>query len=141
MSNSLISNDKQYWVHTLERVLLQCKCALPAPRAPIESVDVSTIQSWIRRLLALERAYATTGSVASSLVDSLPPVTWVKLVRGRWCIAAVSNFMSSRLLLYDGLVGLNSGPKAEICLPGPVMDGVIEDTMSEINIAVSIGTV
>ena len=82
----------------------------------------------------------TSSPVKSSLVDSIPPVTWTKLVRGRWCIAAVSDSISSRLILYDLFVGLSSGPTVEVYLPGPVMDGVLEDTLPEINIAVSIGT-
>ena len=139
-TNAIISNDKQFWVHILGDRLAEYGCCLPAPRAPLDSVDTTVLESWTRRLLLLRKTYMTSSPVKSSLVDSLPPVIWTKLVRGRWCIAAVSDSISSRLLLYDGLVGLSSGPRAEMYLPGPVMDGVLEDRLTEINIAVSIGT-
>ena len=44
--------------------------------------------------------------------------------------------------MFDGLAGLQSGSldKMVFYFDGPVMDGVVEDTISGVNIALSIGT-
>ena len=110
---------------------------------PLENLDASTLESWSRKAHTLIRSYTSSEPRVTvlSLARSLQAVTWVKLVRGRWCLAAVSDSSSSRLVLYDGRIGFNSEPQAELYLPGPVMDAVMEDRTSEINIALSIGTV
>ena len=73
-------------------------------------------------------------------IRGLAWVTWVKLIRGRWCIVASSDSLCSRLMVFDGLNGLQSSPKYESFLEGPVMDGVVDDTAHGINMALSIGT-
>lgn len=115
-------------------------CRLPIQALALEEIEAATIERWVRTALSLERTYTKTGASTISSICSIPSVTWLKLIRGRWCLVASSDTSQSRLILFDGLIGLQSGIKAEFFLPGPVIDGVIDDSSSRINIALSIGT-
>lgn len=67
-------------------------------------------------------------------------VTWVRIVRGCWCLIACSNLKDSQLLVWDLQSCQTEHHKSTFYLPGPVADGVIEDNENEILIALTIGT-
>ena len=140
--NEVISSDKRFWIQLLETISSDHGYRLPTLTQSLDLLEASDLESWSRTALTLIRSYTSAEPEVTvlSLSRSLQTVTWVKLVRGRWCLAAVSDFSSSRLILYDGRIGFASEPQAELYLPGPVMDAVMEDRVSEINIALSIGT-
>lgn len=63
----------------------------------------------------------------------------MKLVKGRWCLVASSDASQSRLSLFD------SGSGAlqlitENFLPGPIMDGQLEDVEEYVHLAVTVGS-
>ena len=107
---------------------------------PLGELDAATVGFWARVSLALGKNYGSSGANRYTTIHGLSCITWVKLVRGRWCIVATSNLSQSRLVIFDGLGGLSSDRMVNFYLEGPVMDGEIEDTPTGINIALSIGT-
>ncbi|TDL19708.1 hypothetical protein BD410DRAFT_726828 [Rickenella mellea] len=134
-----ISTDKWLWIHILKRYVIDGgKCVIPY-RRPLTLVDAAAVESWTRNAFVLEKAYVSTSRLYVHRLDTgIRAVTWVKLIRGRWCLAASSNTSESRLTLWD-----ISSPDNQICsemlFPGPIMDGEIEDLNTEIIIAVSVG--
>lgn len=67
-------------------------------------------------------------------------ITWTKLIRGRWCLIACSDFFVSQLVVWDLQNPTDQLQKAIFHLPGPVVDGIVEDITSEILIALTLGT-
>ncbi|TDL19730.1 hypothetical protein BD410DRAFT_791883 [Rickenella mellea] len=134
-----ISADKLLWMNILNRYVIDGgKCVIPY-RRPLSFVDAAAIESWTRNAFVLEKAYLTTSPLSVRCFKTgVRAVTWVKLIRGRWCLAASSNTSESRLTLWD-LSTSDDGCSAEIFLPGPVMNGEVEDLNSDIVIAVSVG--
>ena len=60
----------------------------------------------------------------------------MKLIRGSWCLAASSDEESSSILLWN-LTDNNPDPVAEYHLPGPVIDGIVEDSREYIRFAIT----
>ena len=136
-----ISEDKQLWVHIVERYVHSCGSHLPVQieARALGELEASTVQFWARTAFELNRTYTKHGRRKMSYIDGLTCVTWIKLVRGRWCLVASSDLTQSRLIVFDGLRGLQNY-ETEVFLEGPVMDGVLEDSVAGINIALSIGS-
>lgn len=66
-------------------------------------------------------------------------ITWTKLIRGRWCLIACSDFLVSRLVVWDLQNPIDQLQKAIFHLSGPVVDGIVEDITSEVLIALTLG--
>ncbi|TDL27932.1 hypothetical protein BD410DRAFT_799302 [Rickenella mellea] len=131
--NISISNDKQLWADCARRELTNCQRRLIPHRILKSFEDASglDVQFWVRHALSLDKNYAS----------SKYAVTWLRLIRGRWCLVASSNLNESRLTLWDLSTGSDKPhPCAKLLLPGPVMDGQVEDASNTIRVAVTIGS-
>ena len=113
---------------------------LQIENTPLKNLDVKTLEYWARSAFVLDKIYNGLGTNTFSIIRGLSYVTWVKLIRGRWCLVASSDKLQSRFTVYDGIGGLRAREKQDYYLDGPVLDGVVEDTPLGINIALSIGT-
>ncbi|TDL19701.1 hypothetical protein BD410DRAFT_401770 [Rickenella mellea] len=135
-----ISTDEVLWARILTRDVLDRGIRLPPYLKPFGLADASAVESWTRNALMLEKAYKSPKPLPMDrLTTGTRSVTWTKLIRGRWCLFASSNVSESRISLWD-----ISSPDRQVCaevlLPGPVMDGQVDDRTSEINVAVSVGS-
>ncbi|TDL27954.1 hypothetical protein BD410DRAFT_824728 [Rickenella mellea] len=141
--NASISDDKQLWVGCSARTLTTSgyhNYSIPYRRS-MEDVDASDVRSWLAHGMSLHRGYSSSSPTIQKL-DSMAPriVTWVRLMRGRWCLVASANVSESRLTLWD--LSSRSGrphPCSEIFFPGPIMDGQIDDDLTAIRIALTVG--
>ncbi|TDL19718.1 hypothetical protein BD410DRAFT_402808 [Rickenella mellea] len=135
-----ISTDKLLWMNIFKHYVIDGgKCAIPY-RKPLSLADAVAIESWTRNAFVLGKAYLSNSPLSVHLLGTgIRAVTWVKLIRGRWCLAASSNTSESRLTLWD-ILSSDNRICAEIFMPGPTMDGEIEDRNSEIIIAISVGS-
>ncbi|TDL27940.1 hypothetical protein BD410DRAFT_739274 [Rickenella mellea] len=140
--NSSISNNKQLWVVCARRELTSCQRHLIPYRRSIQDASAFDIQSWFRHSISLDKNYASSAFTVHHLhTEATYAITWLRLIRGRWCLVASSNLNESRLTLWD----LSSGsdkpqPFANLFLPGPVMDGQVDDASNTIRVAVTIGS-
>ncbi|TDL19723.1 hypothetical protein BD410DRAFT_841880 [Rickenella mellea] len=135
-----ISTDKLLWMSIFKCYVIDGGKCVILYRRPLSLLGAAAVESWTRNAYVLEKAYLSTSSLSVYCFKTgIRAVTWVKIIRGRWCLAASSNISESRLTLWD-----ISPPHHQICaeifLPGPIMDGEIEDLNSEIIIAVSVGS-
>ncbi|TDL27893.1 hypothetical protein BD410DRAFT_781809 [Rickenella mellea] len=140
--NRSISGDKQLWAHILQRDVVDRDISLLPYRSEFASSDAACIEAWVRQALNLEASFQNAESLgATQRVGLGACITWVKLVRGRWVLVASSDTRHSCLMLWDSMPPTKSLQKcANISLPGPVLDGQVEDTGSKITIAVSVGS-
>ncbi len=78
--------------------------------------------------------------VTSFVIDDGLEATWTKIIRGRWCLVALSNVSIS----FVGIWRIPSNGSLQIenkfYLPGPVLDGVVDDVAEEIRIAITVAT-
>ncbi|TDL27935.1 hypothetical protein BD410DRAFT_781865 [Rickenella mellea] len=139
-----ISNDKQLWAWCARRELTGYQRRLIPHRILKAFQDASglDVQSWVRHALSLDKNYASCAFAAHRICsEATYAVTWMRLIRGRWCLVASSNLNESRLTLWD-LSSVSDGlhPCARIFLPGPIMDGQVDDASNTIRVAVTIGS-
>ncbi|TDL19722.1 hypothetical protein BD410DRAFT_841879 [Rickenella mellea] len=135
-----ISTDRMLWAHVLKRDVVDHGIPLVPYHRAFDLVDAPVVESWTRNALTLQRAYISTRSLTVDCFSTgVRAITWVKLIRGRWCLFASSNSLESRLSLLDTSSSCRE-ICAEILLPGPVMDGQVEQNSSEIIVAVSVGS-
>ncbi|TDL19711.1 hypothetical protein BD410DRAFT_830161 [Rickenella mellea] len=125
----------------LSLIVLELSLAdvLSVRQVSLSLVGATAVESWTRNAFVLERAYLSNNPLSvHHLKTGIRAVTWVKIIRGRWCLAASSNISESLLTLWD-ISTSDNRICAEMPLPGPIMDGEIEDIKSEIVVAVSVG--
>lgn len=139
MVNSRIKCDKQLWCNLLDRVCEERRIALPSYRRALEDSTAEQVESLLRTATNLSNNYALGCPAIKFQSNFKECVTWLKLVRGRWCLMATSNTSRSRLSVFDSNGGIFRLAE-EVYLPGPVMDGLIEDTGRHIRTALSVGT-
>ncbi|TDL22364.1 hypothetical protein BD410DRAFT_258378 [Rickenella mellea] len=135
-----ISNDKRLWMQIIQRDKANRRIPLLPYRRPINSANAFAVESWIRNAITIEKMYESNLQLTldHTVVPDRLPATWAKLIRGRWCLVATSNVHQSWLSLWDG--GSTGRPlRMRYSLPGPVMDGLMEDTNDGIHLALSIG--
>lgn len=106
-------------------------------RINMESATAKQVESWVKYALQLQKAYSTGASSEVTRINTELCVTWLKIIRARWCIVASSNTDQSRLLLLDVSDGLRICK--EIHLTGPVICGTVEDKCDRITLALTIG--
>ncbi|KAH8112801.1 hypothetical protein DFH11DRAFT_1705942 [Phellopilus nigrolimitatus] len=138
--NADISADKQLWVRLLCSVMESLGRTLVPYSRYLENADTRHIEAWIRSSLELERSYATSSTLRSWTIQETFSITWVKLLRGRWCLIAMSNSTESRLRLFELSIANGFSLRAETFLPGPVINGLVEDGCKHIHMAISIRT-
>ena len=139
-SNNLVSGDKQLWIHIFNRDIKDRN--LPSPHKSIWPISASTAQNvteWVKNGIILGKTYLAGKNEAFVKFDLAMHVTWTKVVRGQWILAACSNLQPSKLFLWD----IHSFPSqlstATFHFSGPVTEALIEDDDSEILIAFTVG--
>lgn len=134
-----IGADKQLWMSLLGRESESRGIPLNPYHCALDTATATYVESWLRTTISYRSAYeiASAASTISTTVGSR--ITWLKLLRGRWCLVASSDESRSRLMLFDSLDS-NSHLLCEMLLPGPVMDGQCDDTGDGICLAISVGT-
>lgn len=135
-----MTSDKQLWLHILQRDIKPK--ASPSPRCirDIEELTAQDVLEWVKNSIILNKSYASGNNRTLIRTYVSMSVTWVRIVRGRWCLVACSNLKNSQLLVWDLQFSQAEPHKSTFYLPGPVADGVIEDNKNEILIALTIGT-
>jgi len=138
-----ILEDKCLWVQCLRMDVISNGIEIPTYRPCLEVASASDVHSWVKTAISLHRAYASNGHQARihsfSVAEELE-TTWVKIVCGRWCLAAMSNVSQS----FIGIWTIQS--KGEFKLenkfyfPGPILDGYVDDSIEEIHIAITVAT-
>lgn len=138
-----VNEDKRLWIVCLQREVIAMGIGLPRYRLSVEHASATDVRSWVKSAVALRKAYSSGGQdakVVSIVEDEGLEVTWVKVVRGRWCLVASSNVTTSFVGIWrirsDGSLKLEN----RFYLPGPVLDGVVDDVMEEICIAITVAT-
>ncbi|TDL19720.1 hypothetical protein BD410DRAFT_791869 [Rickenella mellea] len=137
---NVISTDKTLWAHVLKRDIVHRNIPLVPYRQSFELVNAPIVESWTRNAISLQKAYKSTRCLSvDQFTTDVRAITWVKLIRGRWCLFASSNALESRLSLLD-ISSSCDRICAEVLLSGPVMDGQIEQHNSGIVVALSVGS-
>ena len=139
--NTNISGNKQLWATLIEREISSQGIPVTPHRRDLEEASAADVESWFRCAFQLPRIYSTGVTPEVTRCEVNLRITWVKLLKSRWCLAAMSDERESRICVYD--FGRRYAAPLLCCtrfLPGPVMDGVVEDLEGEMRIAVSVGT-
>ena len=134
----MATTTKQLWAHIFNREVVTEGFRLPSYRNTFEELGAKQLEAWTCSALNIHRNYIDTANTEVSRMDNLGCVTWIRLVRGRWCLVACSDTMQSRLIIIDILDDIEC--KTQLFLSGPVMDGEIYDSGSNIDLALTVGT-
>lgn len=138
--NGSVSYDKQLWLHILDRDIKSKALPLPKYVRDINEATAEDVNEWVKNSLLLDNHYSS-GNEKTLIRENLSmSVTWIKLIRGRWCLIARSDLKNSQLVVWDLQASQDEHHKATFYLPGPVIDGIAEDNKDDILIALTIGT-
>jgi len=138
-----ILEDKRLWVQCLRRDVIAKGIEIPAYRPSLGIASAADVHSWVKTAISLQRAYATGGqraNVHSFAVDEELETTWVKIVRGHWCLVAMSNITQSFVGIWKTQSNGSMELENRFYLPGPVIDGDVDDCTEEIRIAITVAT-
>lgn len=116
---------------------------LPKYRPSLENASAEIVRDWVKTAVALHRAYASGGRIAkvqSIIVDEEFETTWVKIVRGRWCLVAMSNIFQSSVGIWQIQPTGSLKLENKFYFPGPVIDSVVDDSTEVIHIAFTVAT-
>lgn len=122
----------------MERDVLSENINLHPLRIPLGSASATHVESWIRCALSFKSAHQEEKQPAVTRIKLELRVTWLRIIRTCWCLVASSTERESRLTIWS-LRGGYSISK-EYYLPGPVVDGVIDDDGTDVVAALTIGT-
>ena len=136
MLNKLVLSDKQLWLSLFYRETR--KRSLPYPKyiQPIDVVTAQDVMEWVRHAIILNRSYSSGRNETLYKIDTTLRVTWTKLVRGRWLLIACSDLKLSELVLLDLY---DTEEKSTFYFSGPITEALLEDSGSEILIALTVG--
>lgn len=138
--NSFVSNDKQLWLHILDRDIKSKALPLPKYVRDIDEATAEDVIEWVKNSFLLDNHYSS-GEERTLIRENLSiSVTWIKLIRGRWCLIACSDLKNSQLVVWDLQASQDDHHEVTFYLPGPVIDGIVEDNKEDILIAFTIGT-
>lgn len=138
--NGSVSYDKQLWLHILDRDIKSKALPLPKYVRDIDEASAEDAIEWVKNSFLLVNHYSS-GEERTLIRENLSmSVTWIKLIRGRWCLIACSDLKNSQLVVWDLQASQDEHHKATLYLPGPVIDGIVEDDKEDILIAFTIGT-
>lgn len=113
---------------------------LPANSISLEEASANAVCAWVKHAVTLQKAYENPNlSRAVTRLDTPARVTFVKLLRGRWCLVASSNTSVSELSVWKILSPSVCSFRARIYLRAPVLDGLLDDGGYYIRFAVTIG--
>ncbi len=135
--------DKRLWLDCLRRDVISKGIELPRYRQTLERATAEDVCSWVKTAITLHKAYASGGQyarVTSFVVDNGLETTWSRIIRGRWCLVALSNVSTSFLGIWKILSAGSLELKERFYLPGPVLDGAVDDFFDDIRIAITVGT-
>ncbi|KAF7290896.1 F-box domain-containing protein [Mycena chlorophos] len=135
------TRSKSLWVHRMEA--LQTRGSnIPPYIHDYHLLESSVLEALVRRLTKVADHQLHRDDAPSRYCSlGLPqPITWLRLVDGRWLFVAFSNRESSQLACWD-ISGLNAGygtPVAEAFLPGRVNSAQVEIQCEGIVLALGI---
>ncbi|KLO09770.1 hypothetical protein SCHPADRAFT_1000015 [Schizopora paradoxa] len=138
-----VHGDKSIWVECLRRDVVEKGIELPKYRPRLSDASAADVRAWVKNAIILNRAYASgrqQPKIQSFVVDVELETTWTKIIRGRWCLAAMSNIFQS----FVGVRRIGSSGNCEAMnkfyFPGPITDGVVDDGSTEVRIAFTVAT-
>ncbi len=135
--------DKRLWLDCLRWDVISRGIELPTYCQSLEQASAEDVRSWVKTAVTLHNAYASGGRharVTSFVVDDGLETTWSKIIRGRWCLVALSNVSTSYLGIWQILSTGSMEFKGRFYFPGPVLDGVVDDLADYVRIAITVGT-
>ncbi|KLO09772.1 hypothetical protein SCHPADRAFT_1000017 [Schizopora paradoxa] len=138
-----VHGDKGIWVECLRRDVVEKGIELPKYRPMLSDASAADVRAWVKKAIVLNRAYASGGQqpkIRSFVVDVELETTWTKIIRGRWCLAALSNIFQSFVRVWR----IDSRGRCDtmntLFFPGPITDGVVDDGGREVRIAFTVAT-
>jgi len=134
--------DKCLWLDCLRWDVIS-SIELPTYCQSLEQASAEDVRSWVKTAVTLHNAYASGGRharVTSFVVDDGLETTWSKIIRGRWCLVALSNVSTSFVGIWQILSTGSTELMERFYLPGPVLDGVVDDLAGYVRIAITVGT-
>lgn len=137
-------DDKVIWVECLRRDVVEKGIELPKYRPMLPDASAADVRAWVKNAITLHRAYASGRQqptiIHSFVVDVELETTWTKIIRGRWCLAAMSNIFRSLVRVW--MIGSVGDCEAMniFYFPGPIVDGVVDDGTEKVRIALTIAT-
>ena len=134
----MATTTKQLWAHIFNQEVVNERYRLPLYRNVFEELGARQLEAWTCSALNIHRNYIDTADTEVSRIDNLGCITWVNLVRGRWCFVACSDITQSRLILID--LDQDGDYKTQAFFAGPIMDGQSYDSGSNIEFALTVGT-
>ncbi|EJD04761.1 uncharacterized protein FOMMEDRAFT_132664 [Fomitiporia mediterranea MF3/22] len=138
-----ISNDKQLWTYLFKQHVIRNSLPVPHYLRCIKDVEARDIESLVKHAVLLDRDYATiwrklhVRRIENSR-DSA--ITWLRLIRGRWALVASADMNRCELTIWD------IPPKGEMKLAAkafveaPVTDGIVDESDTQVQCALTIGT-
>ncbi|KLO11326.1 hypothetical protein SCHPADRAFT_831280 [Schizopora paradoxa] len=135
--NQSVSDDKQLWLNLIARYVLCHSINLHPLRTKLEDASAKHVESWLRCAIYSQRVFSSELKPNIFRVKLNLHVTWLKIIRIRWCLVASSSPNESRLTIWN-LDGTPSISK-EYFISGPVVDGLVDDDGSQIIAALTIG--
>jgi len=138
-----VQGDKHLWLERLQRDVICKGIELPKYCQRLTQASAEDVRSLVKTTIALNKAYASGGqnaTVNSFVVNDGLEATWAKIVRGRWCLVALSNVSTSFVGVWEIQSNGSSELASKFFLSGPVLDGVVDDVTDEIRIAITVAT-
>ncbi len=137
-----VREDKHLWVQCLRRDVISSNIELPAKyRLSLADASADDVRFWVKTAISLHHAYASGGQrakVHSFSVNEELETTWSKIIRGCWCLAAMSNTSQSLIGIWrihpSGVLKCES----KFYLPGPVLDGAVDDDIEDVCLAITV---
>ena len=140
--STAISGDKQLWSQILDRDVKGRSLPVPYNSANFEGTSAYELECLVRRAVLLERKYNSNGKLSFRKIDNPHRLgmTWAKLIRGRWCLIATADTYRSELSVWEIQSNGETVLSSRIFLQGPVLDGVIDESLGSVNVALTVGT-
>lgn len=138
-----ISRDKQLWAHILDRDIKAKSLPLPYNLRSIEDVDVRGLESCVKHAVTLSQSYAQADvKLFTREIENRRglAVSWLKLLRGRWCLVASSNTEESQFSIWKILSEDGVDLATRIYLEAPVIDGLVDESDGRLRCVVTVGS-
>ncbi|EJD00062.1 uncharacterized protein FOMMEDRAFT_30744 [Fomitiporia mediterranea MF3/22] len=141
--SSGISNDKQLWTYLFKQHVIRNSLPFPQYLRCIKDVEARDIESLVKHAVLLDRNYATiwrrlhVRRIENSRGSA---ITWLRLILGRWVFVASADMNRCEVTIWD------IPPKGEMRLAAkkfveaPVIDGIVEESDTQVQCALTIGT-
>ncbi|KAL5513821.1 hypothetical protein ACEPAH_4222 [Sanghuangporus vaninii] len=125
----LISSDKQDWVYLYNTITKARSLPMPTNLKILDEAETQDVISWFLHSISLNFNYTSERRKLSVYNVAIKPglrVTWLKLIRARWCLIAAADYGKSELSLWEISSYQQTCMVARVYLDAPVMDGEID---------------